>query len=151
MKTKVFLIVLQAMLVFSISGLRAQNAPDCEQNKKVIKEYLKAISGNVKDEKMLREFIDETDSIFIKNILITESTFPKYELIAEDLICENDIVAIRGLLKGKHLGPMGDIEPTGKEFNISIMVFYRLKKNKIVEQWIVFDNYARLKQLGITE
>jgi len=149
-KARLLIAVFQVLLlIFTCSGIKAQDDPKCEQNKKIIKEYLMALSGNVKDEKICKEFIDETDSLLIKHIKIAESSFPKYELIAEDIICENDIVAIRGIFKGKHLGPMGDIEPTGKEFNVSIMVFYRLKNNKIIEHWIVSDQYTMLKQLGV--
>ena len=137
------------VLIFISSGIRAQNSPVSEQNKKVIKEYLKAISGKAKDEKTLMKYIDVSDTLLISHIKMAESSFPKYELIMDDMICENDLVAIRGKLKGKQLGAMGDIKPTGKEFNVSIMIFYRLKNNKIVEHWIVSDEYSMLKQLGV--
>jgi predicted ester cyclase len=149
-KTKICFIVVQIVLLNMINpGVIAQ--AKCEKNKIVIKEYLQAISGQAKDETMLKKYIDNSDSILIKHILSTESSFPKFELITEDIICEGDIVAIRGILKGKHLGPMGDIKPTGKDFNVSLFVFYRIKNDKIVEHWLVGDTYTMLKQLGVIE
>jgi len=67
----------------------------------------------------------------------------------DDLVAEEDRVALRWTWQGTHSG--GDylgIPPTGKRVTMSGMTFFRMKDGKIVEEWGVSDELGKLRLLG---
>jgi predicted ester cyclase len=112
-----------------------------------IREYLNAISGLDKSEEVLDKYI--TDPALKEHIRFFESAFPKYELIAEDMIEENNRVAVRATFRGRHMGEMMGIAPTGKDAVISVMLIYVVENNKIAEHWMVADQFGLMQQLGV--
>ena len=42
-------------------------------------------------------------------------------------------------------------EPTGKRIEISEISIFRCAGGRVVEQWCIFDELARLQQLGVSE
>lgn len=79
------------------------------------------------------------------------TAFPDFEATVEDLIAEGDMVAMRVTLRGTHKGVFQGIEPTGKSFEISNLVFTRIEDGKIVERWVQPDRLGMLQQLGVAE
>jgi hypothetical protein len=117
-----------------------------EENKDFIRRYVDAISGKPKPESVLRLFIAEQP--LIEHIITAETSFPLYFLDTEEIIAEDDLVSVRGAIRGKHLGPLMGIPPTGKEVNFSIFITYRIAEGKIVDHWMLTDNMALLQQIG---
>lgn len=76
------------------------------------------------------------------------STFPDLEMEIDEMIAEGSFVAHRVIIRGTHDGDFVGIEPTGKEVEISGMVFTRFEDGKIVESWANFDALGVLQQLG---
>lgn len=76
------------------------------------------------------------------------STFPDaYESI-EDILAEDNKVAVRHRFKGTQTGPMGSSPPSGRVLDATYLAIYRLEHGVIVEAWAEWDNLAGLRQLG---
>ncbi|MBN2214511.1 MAG: ester cyclase [Bacteroidales bacterium] len=138
------------ILIFVITlSVQAQDKKTCQANKDLIKEYLGALSGKEKTAAVMDKYIADADSILKRHIMEFEASFPKYELIPEDMIAEGDKVAVRARFKGIHSGPMGDIQATNKKADMPAAIIYRIGDGKIIEHWIFLDQLTLLKQLGI--
>jgi hypothetical protein len=49
-----------------------------------------------------------------KHIRDAEAAFPRYELIAHQIVAEDDLIALRGTVQGVHEGMFAGIEPDGQ-------------------------------------
>jgi len=117
------------------------------ENKEFIIRYLAAVSGKSKPESLLREYIDDEE--LIEHILATEPSFPKYEVIPQDILAEGDLVAVRARFVMIHQGPFMGIPPTGKKIDMEGFVNYRVVNGKIVDHWMILDSAVMMQQLGI--
>jgi predicted ester cyclase len=70
--------------------------------------------------------------------------------ILKDVIAEGDRVAARGIGRGTHTGPFGDLPPTGNSIEFTGMRFYRMSGGKIAEEWANLDRLRLMEQLGAT-
>lgn len=77
------------------------------------------------------------------------SAFPDWNEKVEFMIAEGDKVAYVTTGTGTHKGRMGPFDPTGKRVRLQHLVIHRIKKGKISETWILWDNVAFLQQLGL--
>lgn len=117
-----------------------------EQNKALVRRYFEAISGKVKTLDIVNQFV--ADKHLAEHIVEFEASFPRYELIAEDMVAEGDKILVRGKLRGKHEGMFQKLAPTHKNVEVPMMVLYRLANNKIVEFWLQVDTLQLMQQLG---
>ena len=117
--------------------------------KELVQEYLHAISGKPKTDALMDKYI--TDPQLKEHIRFFESAFPEYELIGDDLIQEGNKVAVRATFRGVHRGDLMGIAPTGKDVSISLMLIYEIENNKIVNHWMVADQFALMQQLGVVK
>ena len=85
---------------------------------------------------------------FRRHVEVFHEAFPDGTVTINDVIAEGDMVAARFTVEGTHEGRFGGIEPTGKKFSGTSMVFYRIENGKIAERWLESDNLDMLKQLG---
>jgi predicted ester cyclase len=60
-------------------------------------------------------------------------------------------VAVRWTLQGTHGGPGVYGEPTGKRIRVMGISHHMLKDGRIAEEWMIFDEFALLKQLYAPE
>jgi len=79
---------------------------------------------------------------------IIRSAFPDLHATMEDIIAEEDKVAIRYSVRGTHRGEFMGMAPTGKHFTISGIEILRFAGGKAVEHWGVTDQLAMMQQLG---
>ena len=82
-----------------------------------------------------------------KAIEETLIAFPDWFEDVVDIIAENDRVVTRYVSTGTHSGPYQGIQPTGKKIKVEEISIFRLKENKVAEQWCLADDLALLKQL----
>lgn len=75
--------------------------------------------------------------------------FPDYRVVIEDIIAEDDKVAVRWIAYGTHQGPLKGIPPTGKSIMIPGISILRIKHGKCSEYWTSLDNFLLLSELGI--
>ena len=86
----------------------------------------------------------------LKQFLSMISTaFPDIQVKVEDMIAQNDRVAVRLTVSGTHKGVlMGTIPPSGKEATWSGIDFLRISEGKIAERWAVRDLLGMMRQIG---
>jgi len=66
-----------------------------------------------------------------------------------DVFGSGDRVASRYVSTGTHKGAFWGIEPTGRRIEIQEISIFRIADGRIAEQWCMFDDLARLQQLGV--
>jgi predicted ester cyclase len=76
--------------------------------------------------------------------------FPDWHEEVLDVFGSGDRVTSRYLSTGKHGGTFWGIEATGRRIEIQEISIFRVKGGRVVEQWCMFDELARLQQLGCT-
>ena len=118
-----------------------------QENKDFIRNYLGALSGKPKPPELVDQYVAEQP--LKDHIAMNEAAFPEYELHADMLIAEDDLVTIIGRAAGTHKGPFMGMPPTGKSWDVPIHITYRVKDGKIVEHWMVIDTAAFMQQLGL--
>ena len=77
------------------------------------------------------------------------AAFPDMRLSAEDIVAEEDRVALRWRIQGTHQGELMGIPATGKAVDITGAVIRRYADGKVAEHWEVFDQVGMLQQLGV--
>ena len=119
-----------------------------QENKAFVRDYLKAISGKPKPAELVNQYVDEQP--MKDHIMAAEAGFPGYELEADQLIAEDDLVSVIGRFSGTHTGSFMGIPPTGKSFsNVPIHITYKVQNGKIVDHWMLFDSANLMQQLGL--
>ena len=114
--------------------------------RQLVQDYFNALSGQPKPEKLLDRFLN--DAGLKQHILQTEAAFPAYEFIANQIIAEDDLVAVRATFRGVHKGEFAGIKPAGKPVSSDLMIIYRVKDGLIVEHWLQMDMKDIVEQLS---
>ena len=77
------------------------------------------------------------------------AAFPEMKLKIDDIVCEGDTVVLRFTEEsGPFEHPFMNIEPTGKEYSIQAIEWFRIVDGKIKERWSGRDSWEMLQQLG---
>ena len=76
------------------------------------------------------------------------TAFPDLRFEAEIVIAEGDYVAARWTARGKHTGPWGAVEPTGRSITLSGVNIFRFERGRVVEIWNHRDDLGLQEQLG---
>jgi len=119
------------------------NSPS--ENKQFVGRYLQALSGKEKTPELVARFV--SDRALAEHIHQAEEGFPSYEIVADDMIAERDLVALRGTFRGIHRGAFAGIDATGRPVSAGLMIIYRIEGDRIVEHWMQFDGAALMTQL----
>jgi predicted ester cyclase len=119
-----------------------------EQNKALVAEYFKAISGKEKTDELQQKYIADSDQLLKDHIVAFEAGFPLYELIAEDMIAEGDKVVVRATFRGTHKGEFAGVPATGIDVEMPLIIIYRIEDGKIAEHWMQADVMGLMQQLG---
>jgi steroid delta-isomerase-like uncharacterized protein len=75
--------------------------------------------------------------------------FPDTQFTVEDMIAEDDRIAVRWTFHATHTGNFRGIPPTGKSVTMTGITIYRLANEKIKEARSNLDMLGLLQQLGI--
>jgi steroid delta-isomerase-like uncharacterized protein len=78
------------------------------------------------------------------------AAFPDWHERVIDVFGSGDRVASRYVSTGTHQGAFWGIEPTGRRIEMQEMSIFRIADGRIAEQWCMFDDLARLQQLGVS-
>lgn len=87
----------------------------------------------------------------IATIRLLRMAFSNLHFQIEDMIAEDDRVAVRYLMRGTHDGPFVGQPPTLRQVMINGMVIYRVEDHQIVDQWSMVDAVDLLRQVGATD
>jgi len=115
------------------------------ESKQVVGRYLQALSGQPKPPELVARFV--SDPGLAEHIQQVEAGFPFYEVIAEQLIAERDLVAVRATFRGVHAAPFAGIEATGRTVVSDFMIIYRVEGDRIAQHWLYFDVGGLIAQL----
>jgi predicted ester cyclase len=77
------------------------------------------------------------------------AAFPDTHFAIEDVVATDEMVALRVLRTGTHLGDLNGIPPTGVSVSERAIVLYRMSDGKAVEGWMQYDALGLLVQLGL--
>lgn len=110
-----------------------------------ITRYLDALSGHPKPAALVAGFVN--DAGLAEHIAVVEAAFANYELVAEQMVVEGDVVAMRGTFRGRHSGSFAGIPATGREVSAPLMIFYRIEHGRIAQHWLQFDAASLVAQL----
>ena len=84
---------------------------------------------------------------FRKHVEAAHQGFPDAHVTIDDILAEDDRVAVRFTFEGTHDGRFGGLEPTGKHVSLSNIALYRIEDGKIAERWLESDTLDMLEQL----
>jgi len=119
------------------------------ESKAFIQRYAEALSGKAKPPALVNQYVADSDPALKQHIADIEAAFPRYELVADDLIVEGEKVVLRFALRATHQGAFMGIPATGRQVDVPGIIIYRLADNKIVEHWMQLDSAALMQQLGV--
>lgn len=87
---------------------------------------------------------------FAQFLKMVSTAFPDISVIIEDIIAEEDKVAVRLTITGTHSGMLlGKIHPTGKKIFWSGIDILRIKNGKITDRWSQRDLLGMMRQIGV--
>lgn len=75
--------------------------------------------------------------------------FPDLHCTLEDEIRQGDKLAAHWTMRGTHKGLFLGNPPTGKQMQVQAIIFANFEERKIVEYWMMTDQFGLLQQLGI--
>jgi steroid delta-isomerase-like uncharacterized protein len=73
---------------------------------------------------------------------------PDARVRVEDILAEDDRVAIRVTLEGTHTGDGLGVPPTGRRVSIQGIIIARMANGQMVEAWNSYDQLGLLRQIG---
>ncbi len=73
--------------------------------------------------------------------------FPDLTFTVEDLVEQDESVAVRARMQGTQTGPWRDRPPSGRAIDVDVMMFFRFEGHDLVEIWEVDDRLRRDAQL----
>ena len=73
---------------------------------------------------------------------------PDLRIVIDDMIAEDDKVAVRYTIEGTHEGDLFAIPPTGRRVCIESFTVERVSDGKIREHWRITDSLDMMQQLG---
>ena len=74
--------------------------------------------------------------------------FPDHHVDIQQVVVDDDRVAVLAQSSGTHEGPFAGIPPSGRRFDVRIFQLFRVDRSLIVEHWGLFDRLSMLEQLG---
>jgi predicted ester cyclase len=119
------------------------------ENKAFVRRYLEAINGKEKPATLVNQYIADSDETLKQHIAGGEIGFPRYELIADEMLAEDNKVMVRFTFRGVHKGEFMGIPATGKAVAVPGVIIYRIANGKIVDHWMLMDSMAMMQQLGV--
>ena len=71
------------------------------------------------------------------------------QLTVDDLIAEDERVAVRYIERGTFVGPFRGNRPTGKSYEIVAMEWFEFQAGKVSRRWGARDSAAQSRQIGM--
>lgn len=117
-----------------------------ENNVEAVEEYF--ADGYVEHNTVEPDPIEGLDNIkeMYDDIL---TACPDMTVTIEEVIARDDLVAVRYVSRGTHLGEFMGIPPTENEVEIEGKDWYRFEDGKVVEGWVQINALGLLQQLEV--
>ena len=127
-----------------------------EANKAIVRRFIAEVwnAGNVAavDELVhpayAVEGVEHGPDFVRRNVELFRATFPDLVCVIEQMVAEGEWVAVRVTLQGTHLGPLGNIPPSGRPVEMREMVFWQVEERRLRAIWSVGDALGVRIQIG---
>jgi predicted ester cyclase len=132
------------------------------ENKAIVRRYVEEV-WTKRNPEVLEEFYPSSDLVeqeglaeqghpsldeAIEYVRQVQAAFPDLSVTIEDMIAEEDRVAVRTSWRGTYAGePIGGVVPTNKIITLSGNVIWRIVKGKVVHMWGTQDE--EIYELGV--
>jgi steroid delta-isomerase-like uncharacterized protein len=83
-----------------------------------------------------------------RNVARYVTGFPDLRFTVEDLVAENDKVAVCWTISGTHKGEFRGISPTGKKVSVDGITINHITDGKIMDSFVSWDALGLMQQLG---
>lgn len=83
-------------------------------------------------------------------LTLMNAAFPGHETIIEEIVAEDDTVAVCQTLRVTHSGPFRGVPASGKHAEIGGYRFFKVKDGKIISHRALIDLPSLLQQIGVT-
>jgi len=131
-----------------------------KENKKLMKKFETMI--NAADEKLAEELIDENAMFYapthsepligpkgyLEIVYMMRNSFSDVQWKIDEMIAEDDKIAVRYTCTGTHDGNFFGFDATGKKFKVRCMNFYYIKDGKFTDDIGNPDIMGIMKQIG---
>lgn len=129
-----------------------------EENKSLVRRfYESAATGTLDDELIAEDFMYHGPPMLgevrgregFKQILgVFRGAFPNFQTTVEDVIAEEDRVAVRHTHHVTQTGEFAGIPATGKQATVGGIEILRVRDGQIAEFWHMDDFLSLMQQLG---
>ena len=75
------------------------------------------------------------------------AAIPDWNLVADDIICEDNRLAVRYRLSGTHQGELLGIPATARPITIMGQTIAHVRDGKVVERWQAMDEAGLIRQI----
>jgi steroid delta-isomerase-like uncharacterized protein len=79
----------------------------------------------------------------------TRAAFPDQRNEVTALHHADDAVLVEAVIRGTHKGPLRNLPPTGREYELPILAIFMFDGDKLICERVYFDQATVLRQLGI--
>ena len=100
--------------------------------------YVNASAGNIEGQEGFKQYIT-----------MIRTAFPDMHITIDDMVGEEDKLAVQISVTGTFTGKYLDFEPTGNKVNMKQAVFHRFSNGKQVEVTNYANQLEMLQQMGI--
>ena len=143
-----------------LEAMKAQAEVE-EQNKAIVRRLLEEVinKGNheLAESLIANDFVDHnplpglppTKKGFKQSFIIFREAFPDLEYTIEDIIAEDDIVAVRWTASGTNTGELMRMPPSNQQVRVSGIDIFRVVDEQLIELWLSWDQMGMMMQLGM--
>lgn len=85
---------------------------------------------------------------FKERVMYSRNAFPDLRFAIQEMIADNNKVAVSWIMSGTHLGDLAQFPATGRSFSISGMTIYYFAAGKVCGHWQAYDRLGFLAQIG---
>ena len=122
---------------------------DTSKNKEIIREYLSNFR-TMSTAELFRRYIAESNVALRSHIEVFRAGIPDYYMEAHDLIAEQDKVAVRFTLHGRHTGDLLGVPASNNEIEVKGIIIYEMQDGLIVNQWLEAEMASLMQQIQPT-
>jgi steroid delta-isomerase-like uncharacterized protein len=79
----------------------------------------------------------------------SRTAFPDQRNELVSLHHSDDAVLVEAIIRGTHLGPLGGLPPTGREYELPILAMFLFDGDRLTCERVYFDTNTVLRQLGV--
>jgi predicted ester cyclase len=106
------------------------------------------VLGELVDEDYLGIAGERGPEGFAETVRLLRTAFPDIRYTVDDLLAEDDRVAVRWTWEGTHLGAFRVFPPSGRRLRNTGIAIYRLRGGRVVQAWLESDRLGFLQEIG---